>query len=80
MKKVPFASNSIYPSPLSLLYSPQELAHPVVAPPPVHQEEPLQEAELRDAVVGGQHRLHALLAGDAHADVGGCDGREKKES
>lgn len=47
----------------------QELAHAVVGPAPVHQQQPLQEAELRDRVVRRQHRLHALLPRDAHADV-----------
>lgn len=47
----------------------QELAHAQVGPAAVHQQEALQEAELGEGVVAGQDSLHALLAGDAHADV-----------
>lgn len=50
----------------------QELAHAEVGPAAVHQQQPLQEAELRDGVVRRQHRLHALLARDADADVRRC--------
>lgn len=47
----------------------QELAHPQVGPAAVHQQEALQEAELGEGVIAGQHGLHALLARDPHADV-----------
>lgn len=50
----------------------QEFAHAQVWPAAVHQQQPLEEAELGQAVVGGEHRLHALLPADAHADVGSC--------
>lgn len=48
---------------------PQELAHAVVGPAAMHQQQSLQEAELRDGVVRREHRLHALLPRDAHAYV-----------
>ena len=48
----------------------QELAHAQVGPAAVHQQEALQEAKLGKGVVTGRHRLHALLAGDPHPDVG----------
>ena len=48
----------------------QELAHAQVGPAAMHQQEALQEAELGEGVVRGQHRLHALLPADAHANVG----------
>ena len=48
----------------------EELAHSVVGPAAVDEQQPLQKAELRDAVVRGQHRLHPLLPRYAHADVG----------
>ena len=51
----------------------EELAHAVVGPAAVDEQQPLQEAELRYAVVRGQHRLHALLPGYAHPDVSGCN-------
>lgn len=47
----------------------QELAHAQVGPAAMHQQEALQEAELGEGVVAGQHGLHALLTGDAYADV-----------
>lgn len=50
----------------------EELAHAVVGPAAVHEQQALQEAELRDGVVRRQHRLHALLPRYAHADVRGC--------
>ena len=53
----------------------QELAHAQVGPAPVHQQEALQEAELGEGVVAGQHRLHALLPADAHADMGSWRGQ-----
>ena len=40
----------------------QELAHAQVGPAAVHQQEALQEAELCEGVVAGQHGLHAFLA------------------
>ncbi len=52
---------------------PEKLAHAVVAPPAVDEEEPLQESKLRDAVVGRQDGLHALLARDSHTNMGGCN-------
>ena len=50
----------------------QEFAHAQVGPSAVHQQQPLEEAELWQAVVGGEHRLHALLPANAHANVGSC--------
>lgn len=50
----------------------EELAHAQVGPAPVHQEQALQEFELGEGVVRGQHRLDALLPADPHPDVGGC--------
>lgn len=47
----------------------QELAHAQVRPAAVNQQEALQEAELGEGVVAGQHGLHALLTRDAHTDV-----------
>lgn len=47
----------------------EKLAHAQVGPAAVHQQEALQEAELRKGVVAGQNGLRALLARDAHADV-----------
>lgn len=47
----------------------QELAHAQVGPAAMHQQEALQEAELGEGVVAGQHSLRALLTGDAHADM-----------
>ena len=41
----------------------------LVVPAPVHQEQALQEAKLRDGVVARHRSLHALLPADAHADV-----------
>lgn len=51
----------------------EELAHPVVGPAAVYQQQALQEAELRNRVVRGQYRLHALLARDAHAYMRRCN-------
>ena len=56
----------------------QELAHAQVGPAAVHQQEALQEAELGEGVVAGQHGLHALLARDAHAYVGRWRGPYKR--
>ena len=50
----------------------EELAHAVVGPAAVDEQQPLEEAELRNAVVRGQHRLHPLLTGYPHPDVCGC--------
>ena len=48
---------------------PDELRGAPVVPAPVHEQQPLEEAELRDRKVGGVDRLAALLARDADADV-----------
>lgn len=40
----------------------QELAHAKVGPAAVYEQEALQEVELGEGVVAGQHGLHALLA------------------
>ena len=37
------------------------------------QEQPLEEPELCDAVVGGEDGLHPLLPADPHPDVRGLD-------
>ena len=50
---------------------PEELAHAQVRPAPVHEQQPLEEAELRNGEVAGEHGLQALLPADAHADVSG---------
>lgn len=39
----------------------------------VHQQQVDQVAELGHGKVGGHHGLHALLAADAHPDVGRLD-------
>ena len=54
------------------MQSPEELAHAVVAEAPVHQQQSLQEAELRHRVVRGEHGLQPLLPGDADAYVRRC--------
>lgn len=51
---------------------PEEAAHTQVGPTTVHQQQPLEEAELGHRKVRGQHRLHALLATDAHSYVCHC--------
>lgn len=48
----------------------QELAHPDVGPAPVHQQQPLQVAELSEGVVTRHDSLHALLATDPNSNVG----------
>ena len=50
---------------------PEELAHAQVRPAPVHEQQPLEEAELRNREVARQHGLQAFLPADADADVGG---------
>ena len=50
----------------------EELAHAQIRPAAVHEQETLEEAELGDAEVARQHRLHALLTADAHANVCRC--------
>lgn len=40
----------------------EELAHAVVGPAAVHQEKSLEEAELGDGVIAGQHCLQTFLA------------------
>ena len=52
----------------------EEATHAQVGPSPVHQQEALQEAELGEGVVTGQHRLDALLPRDPHPDVSRCSG------
>lgn len=47
----------------------EEVAHAVIWPATVDQQEALQVAELGKGIVRGQDRLHALLSADAHADV-----------
>lgn len=60
----------------------EEFAHAQVRPAAVDEEQALEELELGEGVVGGQHGLDALLPADAHADVGGCHqpGREEKQT
>ena len=41
--------------------------NPYVGPAPMHQQQRLQEAELRYRKIGAHDRLHALLPADAHA-------------
>mmetsp|Transcript_12391 Transcript_12391/g.31084 ORF Transcript_12391/g.31084 Transcript_12391/m.31084 type:complete len:280 (-) Transcript_12391:236-1075(-) len=48
-------------------------ADPVVAPSPVDEEKPLQEAKPREGIVGRQHGLLPLLAPDADTNVRGVD-------
>lgn len=48
----------------------EELAHPDVGPAAVHQQQPLQVAELPEGVVAGHDSLHPLLAADANPNVG----------
>ena len=50
----------------------EELAHPQVRPTAVNQQQALNEAELRDGVIGGEDGLHTFLAGDSDADMGTC--------
>jgi len=47
----------------------QELADSVVGPAAVDEQESLEEAELADGEVTGEHGLLSLLATDAHADM-----------
>lgn len=47
----------------------EEVAHAVVGPAPVDEQEALQVAELGKGIVRGQHCLHALLSADAHTNV-----------
>lgn len=51
----------------------QELAHSVVGPAPVHQQQSLEESELSDWVVRRQHGLVTLFSADSHSDVGHCE-------
>ena len=46
-----------------------EQADPEVVPKPVDEQQPLQEGELGDRVVGTSNRLHPLVARHADADV-----------
>lgn len=48
----------------------EEVAHAVVGPAPVDEQEAVQVAELGKGIIRGQHRLHALLSADSHANVG----------
>lgn len=48
----------------------QKLAHAIVRPSAVHQQQTFQVPELSDRIVAGQDGLHSLLAGDADTDVG----------
>ena len=47
----------------------QELADAKVRPATVNQKQSLEEAELGDAVVRGENRLHPLLTRNANANV-----------
>ena len=47
----------------------EELAHSQVRPASMHQQKALQELELGEGVVRGQHRLDPFLPADAHANV-----------
>ena len=40
---------------------------------PMHKQQPLQEAELRDGVVGRVHRLSTFFTRDTDTDVGGLN-------
>lgn len=48
----------------------EELAHPIVRPPSVNKQEPLQETELSDGIVRREDGLHAFLATDPNSDMG----------
>lgn len=48
----------------------EEIAHAVVGPTAMDQQEALQVAKLGKGVVRGQNGLHALLSTDAHTNVG----------
>lgn len=56
----------------------QELAHAKVGPAAVYEQEALQEVELGEGVVAGQHSLHALLARDANAYMSRFADKERK--
>lgn len=51
----------------------QELAHSVVGPAAVHQQQSLKETELSDRVVRGQHGLVTFFSADSHSNVGHCE-------
>lgn len=53
----------------------EKLAHSVVGPAAVYQEEALQVPELGKGEVAGQHSLHTLLSANPHPDVSGCGGK-----
>ena len=50
----------------------EELGHAQVGPAAVDEQQALQVAELGHREVAGEHRLHALLTADTHANVRRC--------
>lgn len=48
----------------------EEVAHAVVGPAAMDEQETLQVAKLGEGIVRGQHCLHPLLSADAHANMG----------
>ena len=49
---------------------PEEFTHAQVGPAAVNQQQTLQEAELGEGEVTGQHCLHPFLPADPHSYVG----------
>lgn len=55
----------------------QELAHPYVRPPAMHQQQSLQVSELCKGIVTGHDRLHAFLSTYSNTDVGSYGERKQ---
>lgn len=56
----------------------QKLAHSIVGPAAMDQQQSLEVAELGYGIVAGQDSLQALLARDANANVGSCQEGEQE--
>lgn len=56
----------------------QELAHPDVRPPAMHQQQSLQVSELSKGIVTWHDSLHAFLSTYSNTDVGsyGAEGED----
>lgn len=51
----------------------QELAHPYIRPPAVHQQQSLQVSELSKGIVTRHDSLHAFLSTYSNTNVGSCE-------
>lgn len=50
----------------------EKLAHAIIGPATMDQEQTLKIVELGEGKVAAEHGLHSLLAADANPNVGSC--------